>query len=98
MKPHELERKKVISKEARELGTVTGIDIDVSTWNVTHLRVGLMDRMLQPLELTLEKKPSEKYVEIPIPTETVEMVADLIVLNKTVEELKKVIEEHSIQP
>ncbi|MFH0748512.1 MAG: hypothetical protein V1915_01115 [Candidatus Bathyarchaeota archaeon] len=93
MKPYELERKNVISKEAKELGTVIGIEIDVSTWKVTHLRVGLIDKMLQQLELTLEKKPGEKYVEILISTKTVEIVADLIVLNITVDELKKVIEK-----
>ena len=93
MKPHELERKSEISKEARELGTVTGVEIDASTWKVTHLRVGLIDKMLPFFELILEKKPGVKYVEILIATETVEIVADLIVLNKTIEELKNLLKK-----
>jgi sporulation protein YlmC with PRC-barrel domain len=91
MKPHDLERKNVISKEARQLGIVTGIEIDASTWKVTHLRIGLPDSMLQTFELTLEKKPGIKHVEILLPTETIENVTDFIILNKTINELKEII-------
>ena len=96
MKPYELERKTIISKEAKELGTVTGVEIDSSTWNVTHLQVGLVDRVLHSLDLTHEKKPGEKFVEILIPTKTVEMVADLIVLNISIDELKTIVEERNL--
>ena len=91
MKPHDLERKNVISKEERQLGVVTGIEIDASAQKVTHLRIGLPDSMLQPFGLTLEKKPGIKHVEILLPTETVEIVTDFIILNKTINELKEII-------
>ena len=92
MLPYELERKNVISKEARQIGSVIGVEIDASKWKVTHLRIGLTDKLLQTFGLTLEKTPGMKNVEIRIPTETVEIVADFIILNKTIEELKDIIE------
>ena len=94
MRPVELERKNVISKEARQLGNVTAIEIDASTWKVTHLRIGLMDKMLQTFGLTMEKKPGMKHVEILLPTDTVEIVTDFIILNKTITELKEVIRKN----
>ena len=60
MRPNDLDRKNVISKEGRQLGSVIDIEIDASTWKVTHLRLGLVDKMLQPFGLTIEKKPGEK--------------------------------------
>ena len=45
MKPHELERKSEISKEARELGTVIGVEIDVLMESNTFT-LGLIDKML----------------------------------------------------
>jgi len=95
MRPHELERKNVISKEARHIGVVVGVEMDISTWKVTHLRVALMDKMLQPFGLTLEKTPGVKQVETVVPVDTVETVADFIVLNKTIEELKAIIKKAS---
>ena len=93
MRPNELERKNVISKEARQLGVVVDLEIDISTWKVTHLRIGLLDKMLQTFGLTIEKKPGIKHVEILLPTETVEIVTDFIILKKTINELKEIIGE-----
>ena len=93
MRPNELERKNVISKEARQLGAVLDLEIDASTWKVTHLRIGLLDKMLQTFGLTIEKKPGIKHVEILLPTETVEIVTDFILLKKTINELKEIIGE-----
>lgn len=56
-----------------------------------------MDKALQPLELTLEKRPGEKLVEVFIPTEAVEIVSDFIVLNKKTDELKDIIKITSVK-
>ena len=97
MRPNDLDRKNVISKEGRQLGTVIDIEIDSSTWKVTHLIIGLADKMLQPFGLTIEKKPGVKYVEIFLPTETVEIFYDFVILNKTIDELKEIIGRPNIQ-
>lgn len=97
MRPNDLDRKNVISKEGRQLGNVIDIEIDASTWKVTHLIIGLADKMLQPFELTIEKKPGVKYVEILLPTETVEIFYDFVILNKTIDELKEIIRRPNIQ-
>jgi len=91
MRPNDLDRKNVISKEGKQLGSVIDIEIDASTWKVTHLRIGLVDKMLQPFGLTIEKKPGVKYVDILLPTETVEIFSDFIILNRTIDELKEII-------
>jgi sporulation protein YlmC with PRC-barrel domain len=92
MRPNELTKKNVISKKAKHIGTVTGIEIDASTWRVTHLQLALIDQLLQNFGLTIKKQPSLRQVEILLPTDTVEIVSDFIVLNKTIEELKEIIE------
>ena len=97
MRPNDLDRKNVISKEGRQLGHVIDIEIDASTWKVTHLRLGLVDKMLQPFGLTIEKKPGEKYVDILLPTETVEILSDFVILNKTIDELKELIGRPNVQ-
>lgn len=95
MRPHTLNFKKVISKEGKHIGTISGIEIDTSNWKVTHLTISLVDRTLQSLGLTVEKSTGVKQVETLLPVETVEFIGDLVMLNKTVEELKEVIKKPS---
>jgi sporulation protein YlmC with PRC-barrel domain len=95
MRPHTLNFKNVISKDGRHIGTVSGIEIEISTWKVTHLSVSLLDKTLQPSGLTLERSTGMKQVETLLPVETVEFIGDLVVLNKTVEELKEIIKKPS---
>ena len=89
MRPSELEGKSVVTPEAKIIGTVSGVEIDCLAWKVTHLLVRLTDEMINTLGY---KKPLLGHVEITLSVDAVKAVADVVALNKGVEELKGVIE------
>jgi len=89
MRPSELEGKKVIDTKAKIVGTVSGIEIDLREWKVTHLRIELTDELIQILGY---KKPFLGHVEILLSIDAVKAVADVVALDKGIEELKDVIE------
>jgi len=74
---------------------VSDIDIDTSSWRVLNLVIALSDTILQPLGLTLKLAPGLKHMEVLLPVEAVEIIGDIIILNKTVEGLKTFIEKIS---
>jgi sporulation protein YlmC with PRC-barrel domain len=49
MRPSQLEDKKVVETGARIIGSVSGVEIDVSAWKVTHLRIELTNEMVDML-------------------------------------------------
>ena len=89
MRPSELEGKSVVGTEAKIIGTVSGIEIDCLAWKVTHLLVRLTEEMGNTLGY---KKPFLGHVEITLSVDAVKAVADVVALNKGIEELKNVIE------
>ncbi len=89
MRPSELEGKTVVETGAKIIGTVSGIEIDLPTWKVTHLKIELADELTQTLGY---KKPFLGHVEILLSVDAVKAVADVVTLNKAIEELKDVIE------
>lgn len=89
MRPSELEGKTVVETGAKIVGTVSGIEIDPPTWTVTHLRIELADELTQTLGY---KKPFLGHVEILLSVDAVKAVADMVTLNKAIDELKDVIE------
>lgn len=95
MRPGELEGKSVITPDAKLVGTVSGVEIDVLQWKVTHLRVELTNELVQTLGY---KKPFLGHVEIPLPVEVVKAIADVVSLNKKFSELKEVIEPEKEKP
>lgn len=89
MRPSELEGKNVVETGAKIVGSVSGIEIDCFKWKVTHLRIELMDEMIEILGY---KKPFLGHVEILLSVDAVKAVADVVSLKKTIQELKDVIE------
>jgi sporulation protein YlmC with PRC-barrel domain len=89
MRPSELQGKQVVETQARIIGAVTDVEIDVADWKVTNLRVELTD---DAVEILGYKKPFLGHVEILISVDTVRAVADVVSLNKPMNELKDVIE------
>jgi len=74
---------------AKIVGTVSGIEIDCSAWKVTHLRIELADELVETLGY---KKPFRGHVVILPSVDAVKAVADVVGLNKAIDELKDVIE------
>jgi sporulation protein YlmC with PRC-barrel domain len=95
MRPSELEGKKVITPGAKKIGIVAGITIDCSEWKVTHLRIELTDKIVEILGY---RKPFLGHVEILLPVDVVKAVADIITLDKKVDELRGIIEPPKRHP
>ena len=89
MRPSELEGKQVIEAGAKIIGTVAGIEITLSDWKVTHLRIELTNELIEILGY---KKPFLGHVEILLSVDAVKAIADVVALNKGIKELKDLIE------
>lgn len=89
MRPSKLEEREVIEPGAKIIGIVSGIEIDCAEWKVTHLRIELSDELVKTFGY---RKPLFGHVEILLPVNAVEHVADVVTLNKSIEELKDLIE------
>jgi sporulation protein YlmC with PRC-barrel domain len=86
MRPSELEGKNVIETGGRILGTVSGIEIDLSSWKVTHLKVQLSYDSVESLGY---KRPRLGRVEIMIPVDALKAVSDVITLDKSMNDLRR---------
>jgi len=91
MRPDALNGKKVIDSEAQVLGEVAGIEIDIASWTVTHLCINLSDKAIEALGY---KKPFLGKVQIDIPVGIVKAVKDVVTLDKSLAEIKTIVEPH----
>jgi len=89
MRPSELVGKKVVGTGAKIIGSVSDIEFDSAKWRVTHLEVELTDEAVETLGY---KKPFLGHVEILLSVDAVKAIADVVGLNKAIEELKDFIE------
>jgi len=81
--------KKVIGANAYMLGEVTGADVDVEKWQITHLHVSLTEEATRELGF---KKPFLGSVIVCLPINLIQATGDIISLNKSLKELKNVVE------
>jgi sporulation protein YlmC with PRC-barrel domain len=82
--PNELKGKNVIAS-AKNIGSVSDLEIDPAAWKVTHLRVGLTDDMVNFLGY---HKPLRGKVQVLLSTGMISAVGDFVALNINVNELK----------
>jgi sporulation protein YlmC with PRC-barrel domain len=87
MKFSKLEGLKAFSSEAALVGEVVGADIDTKKWRLTHLHIELADDAMAKLGY---KKPILGRITINLPSDHVKTVGDVVTLNRTLPELKKV--------
>lgn len=80
--------KKVIGAKALVLGEVESVNLDVTTWLVTHLGVGLTEEATRELGF---KKPFMSHVEISLPISSIMAVGDVITLDESIKSLKDVV-------
>lgn len=81
--------KKVIGANAYTIGEVTGADVDTEKWQIVNLHVSLTD------EATLElgfRKPFLGSVIVCLPVNIIQATGDVISLNKSIAELKNLVE------
>lgn len=80
--------KRVIGAKALVLGDVESVNLDLATWQVTHLGVGLTEDATNELGF---KKPFMSHVEISLPISTIKAVGDVITLDESIKSLKDVV-------
>ena len=80
----ELSGKDVISQDGREIGQVSDIALDSSSWRIDTLVVKLERDLLESFHM---KKPLIGTQTIQIPTSHVSGVGDKVILHKKLEEL-----------
>ena len=81
--------KKVIGANAYMLGEVTGADVGTEKWQITHLHVSLTDEAIRELGF---RKPFLGSVIVCLPIDLIQATGDVISLNKSITELKNVVE------
>ncbi len=79
--------KPVITSEAKVLGKVEGVEIDIDNWKVTDLHITLEKEIIEELNF---KKPFFGSVIVGLPVMTIKAVGDVIALDRTIEELKRI--------
>jgi len=89
---NELMGKLVVESKAYTLGNVSGVEVDMATWQITHLHVSLTTEATREFGF---RKPILGAVTVYVPVSLIQVAGDIIALNKSREELKDVIEPHS---
>jgi sporulation protein YlmC with PRC-barrel domain len=79
--------KSVITSDAYSLGKVYDIHCEIENWKITHLAVDLTKEAHSELGY---RKPLIGSITVCLPIRYVTNVADVITLNKTLQELKDI--------
>ncbi len=85
LKADHLNGKQVITSEAQVLGEIEGVDIDISSWTVTHLHISLLKSNVEKFNY---KKPLFGSVSVCLPISTIKAVGDVISLKESIDDLK----------
>ena len=75
----------VICAGGFDLGNVNGIEINTSTWNVTHLHI----KLSKPASEDLGFKKRFRSSTVCLPISLVAQTGDNIILNKSIDELSR---------
>ena len=79
---------KVITAKAYIFGEVNGAEVDIDKWQITHLHVKLTDKAA--IDLGFKKRFRSSTVCMPITL--INEVGEVITIDKSLEELSKIIE------
>ena len=87
MKYSKFDGMKVVSLDAKEVGEVNGLEVDIKDWKVTHIHIELTDNAIKELNI---RKPFIGHVTICFPVGYIQKVGDVITLARNLEGLRKV--------
>ena len=88
-KSTELKGKRVVGAKGTAIGEIEGFDVELNSWQVTGLEVGLTDDAATELGF---KRPFLSKVVIIIPTKIVNLVGNFVTLNEDVKNLESLVE------
>jgi sporulation protein YlmC with PRC-barrel domain len=77
--------KKALTSDNFVLGEVESAELDLNTWQITNLYVGLTDEATRAIGF---KRPFLGKVVVCLPVSEVQKIQENTVLNKTMEELR----------
>lgn len=86
MKVGVLNGKRVITSDGQVLGEVEDTEINVEDWTITHVHVSLTKEISDQFHF---EKPFLGSVTVCLPVSAIEAVGEVIVLEKTLEDLKE---------
>lgn len=75
--------KNVIGQGGDDLGEVKGAEVNINTWNVTHLQVKLSSKASESMGFKKRFRSST----VCLPVSMVSAVGDVVTVNKTLDEL-----------
>jgi len=78
----------IMTADAMVIGDVEGVGVDVKTWKVPALKVGLKKGLEEPLGI---KKPRFGSTTIYVKSEGVESISDMITLNRELEKVPEIL-------
>jgi sporulation protein YlmC with PRC-barrel domain len=84
-----IEGKRVVGEKGYSVGEVEGLDIDIDSWQVTGLLVGLSEDATTKLGF---KKPFLGKVVVIIPSSVVSHIDNFVSLNEALESLESLVE------
>lgn len=87
MKFSQLDGMKVYTSDAGLVGEVSGADLNTKKWCITHLHIELAEDAVTKLG---HKKPFLGHITINLPTEYIKLVGDMVTLDCTLQELRKI--------
>lgn len=79
------ERKDVISKDGRKVGTLVGANVDTKTWTVHAILVEVNKDIIEELHI---KKSMLKLPRVSLKTDLVAVVGDIVHLNVDLKSLR----------
>jgi sporulation protein YlmC with PRC-barrel domain len=93
-----LKGKKVVGSGGLMIGEIEAILVDVKSWKVTHLQIGLTDDVAKQLgqkttpfgigKVGITSKVGIKKSNLSIPVENVDQVGDIIMVKSGIKELQ----------
>ena len=87
MKYNKFDGMKVLSLDAKDVGEVSGLEVDTKNGKVTHIHIELTDNAIKGLNI---RKPLIGKVNICFPVGFIQKVGDVITLARNLDGLRKV--------
>lgn len=81
----ELSWKKVVTSDGMQIGQLQGGEIRQQDWRITHIHIGLDDDTTKKFGLS---KPFMGRIVICLPVGYIQSVSEVVVLNKSLDQLK----------
>jgi len=87
MKFSKLDGMDVVSLDGFNTGEISGMELDIKNWDVSHIYIELSDDAVKELDF---KKPLWGHITICIPVSYVEAVGDVVTLTRNLKGLDKI--------